>query len=75
MTSHLPIRIRTALTLPTGMPVGGGFAVASHSVKSMLIYAASQSRFAQLRRYRTRILTEIICFQPLLSSTGKFKSP
>ena len=75
MTSHLPRRILTALTLPTGMPVGGGFAVASQSVKSMLFCAASQARFAQLRRYRTVMATGFSYLQPWHGSSCNFKSP
>lgn len=75
MTEHLPSRIKIELTLPIGMPIGGGFAAVAQSAASILLYAASEVRFAKLRSYRTGMTTGILCFQPWIGSTGNFKSP
>ncbi|CAM8653651.1 hypothetical protein MCEMSEM22_01723 [Comamonadaceae bacterium] len=65
MTKHLPSQLQIALTLPTGMSDGGGFAVATQSAKSMLFYVACHSPFAPLRRHRMVMAAEITRLQPL----------
>lgn len=75
MTEHLPSRLKIELTLPIGMPVGGDFAAVAQSAASILLYAASQSRFAPLRRLRMVMAAEITRLQPWLDGTGNFKSP
>lgn len=64
MTKHLPIQLQIALTLPTGMPVGGGFVAVDQSAASILLCAASQPRFAPLRGHRMVMTAEITRLQP-----------
>ena len=75
MTSYLPGRIQTELTLPTGMPDEGGFAVAAQPAKGMMNYAPCRARFAKLNSYRTVMSIGVICLHPWLDGTGNFKSP
>lgn len=75
MTEHLPSRLKIELTLPIGMPVGGGFVAAGPSAGCMQSCTASHTRFAKLRSYRTGMTTAIFCFQPWIGCTGNFKSP